>query len=157
MFREMRRFKQSLPQSECEEILLQEKRGVLSLIGDDGYPYGVPIDFLYEASERKIYFHSARLGHKVDAMNRCEKVCFTVFEKGEQREDWSYYVRSVIAFGRVKEVVDEDRKFAKCKAFAMKYYPSEAEVDEEMRRDFARVAIFEIEVEHLSGKIVHEK
>ncbi len=153
----MRRFKQSLPQSECEEILLHEKRGVLSLIGDDGYPYGVPIDFLYEASERRIYFHSARLGHKIDAMNRCEKVCFTVFEKGEQREDWSYYVRSVIAFGRAKEVVDEDRKIAKCKAFGMKYYPSEAEVDEEMRRDFARVAIFEIEVEHLSGKIVHEK
>ena len=64
MFRKMRRFKQGLTREECVEILKNEPRGVLSLIGDDGYPYGLPMTHYYNADNGKIYFHCARVGHK---------------------------------------------------------------------------------------------
>ena len=157
MFREMRRFKQALPAAECADILRREKRGVLAVAGDGGYPYALPINFYYEESENKIYFHCAREGHKRDAMAACDKVCFTVFEQGEQRGDWSYFVRSVIVFGRAKPVADLAVKRQKAKLFGMKYYPDEASVEVELQKDFARVEIMEIAVEHMTGKLVHEK
>lgn len=67
MFRSMRRFKQQLTQEECVEILNTEVRGVLSVLGDDDYPYGIPIDFYYNQQENKIYFHGAKEGHKIDS------------------------------------------------------------------------------------------
>lgn len=157
MFREMRRFKQSLPKEEIEEILEKEKRGTLAVNGDDGYPYAIPIDFWYDPTENKVFFHSATAGYKTDAMNRCDKVCLTVCEQGVQKEDWSYHARSVVLFGRAKPVEEEARKREKAKRFALKYYPSEEEVEEELEKDFWRVAIWEISVEHATGKRVHEK
>ena len=68
MFRKMRRFKQQISVAECIEILKNTKRGVLSLIGDDGYPYGIPIDHWYCEDDGKIYFHGAKEGHKIDAI-----------------------------------------------------------------------------------------
>ena len=156
-FRPMRRVKQELPEEECMEILTKAPRGFLSVIGDGGYPYALPINFFYDEADNKIYFHSARTGHKIDAINGNEKVCFTVHNEGEQRGDWSYYVKSVIIFGRAKPVTDLQIKREKAKAFGMKYYPSEEEVDLEMERDFDRVQIMEIVIEHISGKLVHEK
>ena len=157
MFRPMRRFKQALEKEDCDRILKTERRGVLAVNGDGGYPYALPVNFYYDEAEGKIYFHTAREGHKMEAMKSSDKVCFTVYNSGEQRGDWSYYVKSVIAFGRVKPVEDTVAKFEKAKAFGMKYYPSEEELDAELKRDFERVTIMEITIEHISGKLVHEK
>ena len=157
MFREMRRIKQSLPKEECEEILAKEKRATLAVNGDDGYPYALPIDFWYDPSENKVFFHSAKVGYKTDAMLRSDKVCLTVCEQGVQKEDWSYHARSVVLFGRAKPVLDEERKREKAKLFALKYYPTESDVEIELEKDFWRVAIWEISVEHMTGKRVHEK
>ena len=90
-------------------------------------------------------------------MNNCDKVCFTVHDEGEQRGDWSYYVRSVILFGRAKPVTDAALKYEKARAFGMKYYPSEEELRSELERDLDRVRIMAIDIEHISGKLVHEK
>jgi nitroimidazol reductase NimA-like FMN-containing flavoprotein (pyridoxamine 5'-phosphate oxidase superfamily) len=90
-------------------------------------------------------------------MTNCEKDRFTENEASEKRGDWSYNVRSVIVFGRVKPVGDADVKYEKAKAFGMKYYPDEEELDRELERDFERVRIMEIKIEHMSGKLVHEK
>ena len=68
MFREMLRYKQALSEEECIEILKKELRGVLSVLGDDGYPYGMPINHFYNEEDGKIYFHSGMQGHKIDAM-----------------------------------------------------------------------------------------
>ena len=78
MFRPMRRFKQQLTQEECVEILNNEVRGVLSVLGDDDYPYGIPIDFYYNQQENKIYFHGAKEGHKTDSIKKHNKVSFCV-------------------------------------------------------------------------------
>ncbi len=157
MFRPMRRFKQALSDEECIRILKTEKRGTLAVIGDDGYPYAVPIIFYYDEPENKIFFHTAKEGHKIDAMQACDKVCFTVHDAGEKGDDWSFFVNSVIVFGRARPVTDLTVKREKAKAFGMKYYPSEEELDRELERDFDRVQMMEIAPEHMSGKRVHEK
>lgn len=100
MFRQMRRFKQQLSQEECEQILLAERRGVIAVHGEDGYPYGVPMDYLYE--QGRIYFHGAKEGHKLDAIKADNRVSFTVVDQGVQVEGkQGPDVRSVIVFGRV--------------------------------------------------------
>ena len=156
-FRPMRRFKQALSDEECIRLLKTEKRGTLAVIGDGGYPYALPINFYYDQAENKIFFHCSREGHKADAMNNCDKVCFTAHDAGEQRGDWSYYVKSVIVFGRVKPVGDAVVKFEKAKVFGMKYYPGEEELEQELVRDLGRACIMEISIGHMSGKLVHEK
>ncbi len=155
MFREMRRFRQAVSRDECEKILREEKRAVLSVNGDDGYPYAVPINFLYD--DGKIYFHCAKAGHKLDAMLQDDKVCFTVHDSGYRKDDWSYYVTSVVVFGRARVMDDDTEMREKIKRFGMKYYPTEQEVDEEIRKDAARVNFVEITIEHMTGKLVHEK
>lgn len=157
MFRPMRRTKQEISREECVKVLTEEKRAVLSVIGDDGYPYGVPVNFWYDADADRIYFHCAKAGHKLDAMLANDKVCFTVYNTGYRKEDWSYYVTSVIVFGRAKVMTDEALMREKIRQFGMKYYPSAEEVDEEIRKDFTRVNFIGITPEHITGKLVHEK
>lgn len=157
MFRNMRRFKQALSKDECAALLGSERRGVLSVIGDDGYPYGIPLNFYYDAERECIYFHSARAGHKIDAMEACSKVCFTVFEKeGEPTDDWSFYVNSVICFGRAHELEGKEKERA-ARLFGAKYFPTQEELEHEMGEPFTRVRMTEIKIEHMSGKHVHEK
>lgn len=158
MFREMRRKKQALDKEACEQILAEEKRGVLAVNGDDDYPYAVPMDFYYDAPAQAIYLHSAISGHKVDAITRNDKVCFTTWNKGVQQEgDWSYFVDSVIAFGRAHAVEDETERLRATKQLGMKYYPTEEEVDIEMQRDLSRMLLIRIDIEHMTGKHVHER
>ena len=100
MFREIVRKKQSLTLDECNEILKNEPRGVLSVIGDDGYPYGVPINYYYCEENGRVYFHSGKSGHKIDAINNCDKVSFCVYNSGYRNEgDWALNIKSVIVFG----------------------------------------------------------
>ena len=97
MFRPMRRFKQALSEEECLEVLKEGKRGTLALAGDDGYPYALPINYYFDPDSRRIYFHGAGEGHKIDAIQRCDKVSFCVHDDGVKLEgDWAYTVRSVI-------------------------------------------------------------
>lgn len=79
MFRSMRRSAQALTKEQCIDILKKRTSGVLSLLGDNGYPYGVPMSFVYV--DGKLLFHSALSGHKIDALQRCKKSSFTVIEQ----------------------------------------------------------------------------
>lgn len=155
-FRQMRRFKQQLDRDECVRILSEEKRGVLSLLSDDGYPYGVPMNFFYE--DGTIFFHGASQGHKLDCIHRRDKACFTVFTKGERPEDdWAYYVKSVICFGRIRILTDPGEILDKCRKLGRKYYPDAESVEEEIKKDGHRVMMLSLCVEHMTGKRVHEK
>ena len=158
MFREMRRIKQQVSEEECKKVLNECKRGVLSLIGDDGYPYGVPLDFLYVEAENRIYFHGAKQGHKIDAIKNNNKACFTTYNKGFVKEGaWELNPTSVIAFGKVTLIEDahtcEDRLFE----LALKYYPSEEEARAELGSAVDRVQVFVLDIEHMTGKLVNEK
>ena len=115
MFRKMRRFKQQLTDEECAEILRREARGVLAVLGDDGYPYAVPLDFVYK--DGKLYFHCAAEGHKIDAIRHCDKVSFCVTEQGERAPgEWWLKVRSVIAFGRIRILEDRGEVLSRVRA-----------------------------------------
>lgn len=157
MFREMRRVKQHVSPEDIRTILSEEKRGVLSLIGDNGYPYGVPMDFYYDEEENCIYFHSSVKGHKIDAIRQCEKACFTTWNTGYQEDgDWSWYVSSIIAFGKAELVEDPDRAVAKVRKIGEKYFPTQEEVEEEMK-DLRGLQMIALHIEHVTGKLVHER
>ena len=156
MFRPMRRFKQQLTDEECIAILQNEPRGVLAVSGDDGYPYTVPLDFVYENGV--LYFHCAKEGHKLDALRACDKASFCVLDKGvKSTEDWSYYFNSVVCFGRVKILLEKDEVMRTAKLLGMKYFPTEEEVNTEVARFADKVCMLAFKIEHMTGKHVHEK
>ena len=149
----MRRKAQQLPADICEEILRRNTAGVLSLSGDDGYPYGVPLSFCYDNG--KLIFHCAKTGHKIDAVRRCSKASFCVIDKDEIiAEEYTTYFRSIIAFGKIRIVEDSPEKRALIDTLAKKYNPidSEEHRKEMVDREYAPVCILEMTIEHLSGK-----
>ena len=100
MFRELVRKKKQLSHEACVEVLETERRGVLSVIGDMGYPYGTPMNHFYNAEDGNIYFHCGKLGHRLDALRACDKVSFTVYDEGKAEDgDWALNVSSGIVFG----------------------------------------------------------
>ena len=159
MFREMRRFKQQITNEECIEILKNEPRGVLSVLGDDGYPYGVPLDHWYSESDRKLYFHCAKEGHKLDAISKCDKVSYCVCDEGFRKEgDWALNIRSVVIFGRIHPVDEEDdalrRKIAT--GLCRKFTDDEAFLQKELTNALPRASFLELIPEHMTGKLVNE-
>ena len=161
MFRQMRRIKQQISVEECEKVLFNEPRGVLAVLGDDDYPYTVPLDFIY--SDGKIYFHGAGEGHKMDAIRRHDKVSFCVMDGGFRREgEWALNINSVIVFGRIKEVTDINVKIEKVRLLGLKYNPDTQDVEDELKRyldiekHIDRVTVLELTPEHITGKLVNE-
>lgn len=151
MFRKMRRFRQQLPETEVIEILEQGNTGILSVVGDDGYPYAVPVNYVYE--DGKIYVHGAREGHKADAIKQCDKVSFCVIDKDEViPEKLTTKYRSVIAFGRARFLETEDDIFHAAKILGLKYYDDEAFVEEEIKQEWNGLSCIEIRIEHMTGK-----
>ena len=157
MFRNVVRKKQKLSEQECIEILKNEKRGVLSVIGDDGYPYGLPINHFYDERNGLIYFHSGKTGYKIDAMNSCDKVSFCVLSEGVKEEnDWWYHFTSVICFGRMSEVTEQEEAYRCLRLLGRKYMPTVEMVEEDMEKNAARAAVLKLTVEHMTGKHVKE-
>lgn len=157
MFREMRRFKQQIPNEECIEILKSEPRGVLSVLGDEGYPYGIPLDHWYSESDGKLYFHGAKEGHKLDAIAKCDKASYCVMDKGYRKEgEWALNIHSVIVFGRIREVTDIEKKKEICTCLCRKFTDDEAYLEKEMKNAFLRVCCLELDIEHMTGKLVNE-
>ncbi len=101
MFREMRRKKQLLSKDETIEILSAHTSGVLGVNGDDGYPYTVPVSYIYK--DNKLFFHCAKEGHKIDSIKKDDKVTFCVIDKDDVvQEAFTTHFRSVIVFGRAR-------------------------------------------------------
>ena len=153
MFREMRRKRQALTQAQCQAILEQGSCGVLALSGDDGYPYAVPLSYLYH--QGKLYFHCAKSGHKLDALRREPKASFCVVAQDQVAPlEYTTLYRSVIVFGRLRELEDDREKRAAIEALALKYAPQDtpAHREEAIRRDWGPLCVLELTPEHVSGK-----
>ncbi|MBR6181183.1 MAG: pyridoxamine 5'-phosphate oxidase family protein [Prevotella sp.] len=151
-FRPMRRHRQQLPDNDCIGILERATAGTLALLGDDGYPYAVPISFVYH--EGCIYFHSAVEGHKVDAIRRNEKASFCVIDQDEVHgELYTTFFRSVIAFGRIRIIEDEEEKLAAVRLLGNRYNPGQDEaLQKEMEKGLHRMLALCLKIEHLTGK-----
>lgn len=159
MFRSMRRFKQQVSEEECKRILKEEKRAAFSVIGDNGYPYTVPVDFYYDEEDHCVYLHGAKSGHKIDAINNCNKVCFVTWNQGFKTENnWEWNSTSVVIFGKAKFVDDRELLEDRLRKLTLKYYPTKEEVDEGMKSpSMNAVQMIAIDIEHMTGKLVKEK
>lgn len=158
MFRPMRRKKKEISEEAAKQLLQKERRGVFAVNGDDGYPYAVPVNYYYSEEDNKIYFHGARAGHKVDALKRDDKVCFTVYGNETVKEEaWAPYLQSVVVFGRCRLLDDQEEALALTRRIAEKYYPGQELIEEEIQRSGKAVQVYEISIEHLSGKEIQEK
>ena len=157
MFRPMRRIRQQLSNEECANILKNEVRGVLSVLGDNGYPYGIPINFYYSQDENKIYFHGAKEGHKIDSIKNCDKVSFCVYDKGVQSEvKKGLDFKSVIVFGRIKIVEDYEKTIDICRKLSNQFDFGEDYIEEEIKNFGKFVMCLELTPEHITGKIINE-
>lgn len=158
MFRKMRRVKQEMSAEEAKNLLKNNRRAAFSVNGDDGYPYTIPVNFYYDEEENRIYFHSAKKGHKIDSIKANDKVCFTTWDDGYLEEgDWAFHVSSCVVFGRARLIEDREITEQKVRKLGLKYYPTVEDVEEEIRQDIAAVQLVAIEIEHISGKKIHEK
>ena len=151
-FRPMRRNRQQLSEEESIEILQKATSGVLALLGDNGYPYAVPISYVY--ADGKIYFHSALSGHKVDAIRSCDKASFCVIEQDDVKpEKYTSFFRSVIAFGRIHIEEDEAEKLAIARLLGNRYNPNHEEaLQKEIESGLSRMLAIRLDIEHLTGK-----
>lgn len=158
MFRQIRRVKRALSIDDGKSLLKNNKRGSLSVIGDDGYPYSIPMSFYYDESENKIYFHSAKVGHKIDSIKKDNKVCFTTWDDGYLEDgDWAYYVSSCVVFGKAYLIEDLNKAKEKLNLLAQKYFPSQDLIDEEIEKYFDGVQMIELDIENISAKKIHER
>lgn len=158
MFRPIRRKKNEISDELAKDLLLKSKRGIFSVNGDDGYPYSIPVNYFYDEENGRIYFHGAKVGHKVDALKKSDKVCFTVFgNESFKEDDWAPYVQSTVAFGRCHLIEDQTKSIELVRELATKYYPNKDLIEEEIVAYGNAVQMFEIVIEHLSGKMIHEK
>lgn len=153
MFREMRRKAQQLSESECIEILENGSSGVLAVSGDDGYPYAVPLSYVYDNG--KIYFHCAKHGYKLDCIKNNKKVSFCVvgLDNVIQSEFRTMY-RSVIVFGSARIIEDENDILNSIMALSKKYCFDIAEEEHlaEIERFKKALCMVEINIEHITGK-----
>ncbi len=157
MFREMLRKKQQLSQAECVQLLKSELRGVLSLQGDDGYPYALPIDHYYCEEDGRLYFHCGRFGHKLDAIRRCDKACFCLYDGGcKSAGEWALTIRSVIVFGRMEIIEDRDTVYRIARALSHKFTQDEDYIRDEIDRSGPATLLLALKIEHMTGKRVRE-
>lgn len=157
MFRKMRRIKQQITEDECIRILKENPRGVLSMIGDNGYPYGIPLNHYYSEDDGVLYFHCAKTGHKLDAIKTCDKVSFCVYDKGYRKEgEWALNINSVVIFGRMKLATDEEKTREICINLARKFTDDEEYLEKELKYSFPNVQCLELIPEHITGKLVNE-
>jgi len=158
MFRKIRRSKKEISLDAAKSLLATQRRGILAVNGDNGYPYAVPINYYYSEEEGKIFFHGARVGHKADSIKISDKVCFTVYgNESIRNEAWAPFVQSAVVFGRCRIITDQDLNIVLVRKFAEKYYPNKELIDEEILIAGKAVQMFEITIEHISGKEVQEK
>ena len=159
MFKPIRKKINEIDRNAAEALLQSNRRGIIAMNGDDGYPYAIPINYYYDKETQKIYFHGAKAGHKVDALTTSDKICFTVYgnETIDDAEPWAPYVQSAVVFGRCRLIEGGPESIGRLKEFAMKYYPDETLADEQITRNGRATQMFEITIEHMSGKQVQEK
>lgn len=157
MFRELIRKNKQLSMEECIRILKTERRGVLSVNGDNGYPYGMPMNHWYNQEDGKIYFHCGNVGHRLDALKEDNNVSFCVYDEGYCNSgEWALNVKSVIVFGKIEIVDDLDRIVDITTKLSYKFTQDDAYIKDEIKNHAHRTLLLELTPEHICGKLVKE-
>ncbi len=148
----MRRKRQQMSETDCIALLQQATSGTLALLGDGGYPYAVPISYVY--ADGRLFFHSALSGHKVDAIRGCDKASFCVIGQDDVKPaEYTTYYRSVIVFGRIRIIEDEAEKLAAARLLGNRYNPNQEEaLQKELHHGLSRMLMIVLTPEHITGK-----
>jgi len=155
MFREMRRNKQLMSKEETEKVMERNSNGVMACLGDDDYPYAVPFNYVYY--NEKIYFHSAKEGHKLDSITKYPKVSFAVVDKDQiVSEEYTSYFRSAIAFGKARIV--EGEEWVEAFEVLVEKYSGDRPEEEKAKeiKECGRSHIIAIDIDHMAGKQAKE-
>jgi len=156
VFRPLRRFKQAASPQECEAVLASAPRGILAVHGCEGYPYALPLNYIYH--DGRIYFHCAKAGHKLDAIRADDRVSFTVLSEPVRNPgEWWYCFTSVICFGRIAEVTDGGEALRILRLLAAKYFPEDYDTESDLARSAPHALVLALTPDHISGKHVREK
>lgn len=157
MFRELVRKKQKLSEEDCIDLLKKEPRGVLSVLGDDDYPYGMPINHYYCEEDGKLYFHGGKTGHKIDAIKRHNKASFCVYDQGFRKPgEWALNIRSVIVFGKIEIIEDMETVIKISRLLSYKFTNDEKYIEHEITNAGPRTLMFALVPEYITGKLVNE-
>ena len=157
MFRDLTRKHKQLPQDECIRILTEEKRGILSVNGDDGYPYGMPMNHFYNSEDGCIYFHCGKGGHRNDSLEKCGKVSFCVHDKGYTKDgEWALNIKSVIVFGKMEIIDDMDSIVRITEKLSHKFTNDDEYIQKEIKGFASKTLLLRLVPEHICGKLVNE-
>lgn len=157
MFRDLLRKKQQLSIEECINILQSEKRGVLCVNGDEGYPYGMPMNHWYDQKENKIYFHCGKKGHRIDSLCKNNKASFCTYDSGcRQTGEWALTVKSVVVFGRVDIISDYDKIVSVSENLCRKFTDDKQYIKNEIQLYAKDTYLLVLTPEHMCGKLVKE-
>lgn len=158
MFRKVRKIKNELGEKTTKEVLKKAPRGVLALNGDDGYPYGLPLNYVYDEDNNVLYFHGTKTGYKIDCIEKSPKASFTaLLEEGVSDDGWSKNVSSVVAYGLLEEIEDSDFARDALVKLAQKYYPSEDLIEENIKANFKNTKMLAFHINYMTGKRVNER
>lgn len=158
MFRKVRKIKNELDEKTTKEVLKKAPRGVLALNGDDGYPYGLPLNYVYDEDNNALYFHGTKTGYKIDCIEKSPKSSFTaLLEEGVSDDGWSKNVSSVVAYGLLEEIEDSDFARDALVKLAQKYYPSEDLIEENIKANFKNTKMLAFHINYMTGKRVNER
>ena len=157
MFRELQRKNKQISIEECIELLRKETRGVLSVLGDDDYPYGMPMNHWYNEEDGKIYFHCGKSGHRLDALRKCNKVSFCTYDSGYREEgDWALHVKSVVVFGTMEIIGDMDTIADIARKLSYKFTQDEEYIRTEIEKYAKATLLLQLTPEHVCGKQITE-
>jgi len=157
MFRELVRKGQQLTEDECINILKTEKRGVLSVNGDNDYPYGMPMNHYYNEEDGKIYFHCSKAGHRVDSLKKDGKVSFCVYDNGYRNEgEWALNIKSVIVFGKIEIIDDLNKIIDITEKLSYKFTDDSSYIKNEIRQYAQNTLLLALAPEHICGKSIQE-
>ena len=157
MFRELQRKNKQISMEECIELLKKETRGVLSVLGDGDYPYGMPMNHWYNEEDGKIYFHCGKSGHRLDALRKCNKVSFCTYDSGyREAGDWALHVKSVIVFGKIEIIRDMKKIIEITTKLSYKFTQDDAYIQKEIETSGHRTLLLQLVPEHICGKLVTE-
>ena len=157
MFRDLVRKNKQLSIEDCVDVLTTETRGVLSVLGDDDYPYGMPMNHWYNPEDKNIYFHCGNVGHRLEALQKHNKVSFCVYDAGYREEgEWAYNVRSVIVFGKIEFVEDTKVMEDIVTKLSYKFIQDDDYIKKEIEVHGHRTLLMKLNVEHMCGKLVNE-
>lgn len=157
MFRELQRKNKQISMEECIEVLKKETRGVLSVLGEDDYPYGMPMSHWYNEEDGKIYFHCGKSGYRLDALQKCNKVSFCVYDAGYREEGkWALKVKSIIVFGKMEMMDDMDKIIDITRKLSYKFTQDENYIQNEIDKYAAGTLLLQLTPEHICGKLVTE-